>query len=263
MEMDAITVRYDVFEEPARVLGCMTGTQFGSSIINMPRTVARELAIFQQLSLGNIPSFMRRGIPVSVTASGHSGVFWTMPDYLCIGDDSDFLRMPMRPTTAQRAADLFRATLPTRKMVNDIWKALPIHLSFKAMDWRGKMDSVAYFGEHNAHVQRQLAGRDPGLGVAGHHKDVVVTKDRPPGNVAIYGAHGISGVPIQGPEIQKSAHDITYLDYSHGIRWCFEQMVVDGELMYVIDVLQDPDLCHLISDEGVFSSSDVRYPIEP
>lgn len=260
--MDDVGPRLDLFQEPERVDGCMTGTQFGSSIVNMPSGKPRELAIFQQLSLGNIPAFMRRGIPVSVTSGAHAGTFWTMPDYLCIGDDEDFLRMPMRPTTAQKAADLFRATLPTRKMVIEIWKALPLHLEPKTMDWKGNMSSVAYFGEHNAHVQRQLAGRPPELGVAGHHKDVVLTKGRPRGNVAIYGWQKLNGTPIQGPEIQKSAHTIEYLDYSHGERFCSDQMLVDGELMYIVDVLQDPELCHLISDEGVFGEDDVRYPTE-
>lgn len=258
--IDSIGPRFDLFAEPQRVAGCMTGSQFGSSILNMPNNAARELAIYQQLSLGNIPDFMRRGIPISVVAGGHSGVFWAMPDYLCIGDNEDFLRMPMRPTTAQKAADRFCATLPTRKMMREIWKALPIHLSPKTMDWKGPMASVAYFGEHHAHVQRQLAGRLPALGVAGHKKDVVLCKDRPAGNVAICGWQYLDGREIQ--DLNVTAHDIPYLDYSHGIRFCADQMLVDDVLMYVIDVLQDPELCVLVSDEGVYGTSDVRYPVE-
>lgn len=260
--IDTVGARFDLFEQPERIGSSMTGTQFGSSILNMPNSKARELAIYQQLSLGNVPAFMRRGLPVSVTAGKHAGVFWTMPDYLCIGEDVDFLRMPMRPTTAQRAADLFRATLPTRKMMREIWKAMPLHLTPKSMDWKGNMSSVAYFGEHNAHIQRQLAGRPPELGVAGHKKDVVITPGRPHGNVAICGWQQLDGKEIQGPDVQKSAHTIDYLDYSHGLRFCADQMLVDGELMYVIDVLQDPERCSLISDEGVFASTDVRYPTE-
>jgi hypothetical protein len=147
-------------------------------------------------------------------------------------------------------------------MVIEIWKALPLHLTPHTMDWKGNMSSVAYFGEHNDYVQKQLAGRPPELGVAGHHKDVVLTRERPPGNVAIYGWQRLDGTPIQGPEIQKSAHNIEYLDYSHGLRFCFDQMLINDELMYVIDVLQDPQYSALISDEGTFAIEDVRYPTE-
>lgn len=261
--MDTVTPRLDLFELPGRVMGSMNGSAFGASIMNMPSSLARELTIFQQLSLGNIPDFLRRGLPVNVTSGTHAGTFWVMPDYLAIGENDDFLRMPMRPTTAQRAADLFHATLPTRKMVIEIWKALPLHLTPATMDWKGNMSSVAYFRDHNAQIQRQLAGRPPELGVAGHHKDIVLTAKRPKGNVAIYGWQKLDGKPIQGPDVQKSAHDIAYLDYSHGERFCSEQMLVDGELQYVVDVLQDPELCDLLSDEGVFADEDVRYPTEP
>jgi len=254
--------RSDVFLEPARVSGCMNGQMFASSILNMPSGRARELIIYQQLYLGNIPGFLRTGIPISVTAGKHAGVFWVMPDYLSIGDDEDFLRMPMRPTTAQKAADGFKASLLTRKMVNDVWRALPLHLSPTTMDWHGAMASVSYFGEHNDKIQLQLAGRDPLLGVAGHKKDVVITKDRPKGNVAIYGWHQLDGKPIQGPQIQKSAHDIPYLDYSHGIRLAHQTMEVDGDTMYIVDVLQDEEYHELLSDEGVYGPDDVRYPTE-
>ncbi len=258
--IDTVLPRLDLFETPLRVMGSMTGSEFGHSIMNMPSGRARELAIYQQLCLGNIPDFLRRGLPVSVTGGGHCATFWTMPDYLAIGTDANFLRMPMRPTTAQKAADLFGAVLPTRKMMREIWKAMPLHLTPKTMDWKGPMSSVAYFGEHNSHIQAQLAGRPPELGVAGHKKDVLVCNGRPRGNVAIGGWQYLDGREIQG--LNARDHDIPYLDYSHGIRWCFEQMLVDGDLKYVIEVLQDPELFHLISDDGVYGFDDVRYPTE-
>ena len=43
-----------------------------------------------------------------------------MPDYLAVGSDDDFVRMPMTPQTAQQIADLFGCILPTRKMVDAI-----------------------------------------------------------------------------------------------------------------------------------------------
>lgn len=250
----------NLFAEPSRVSGCMNGSMFGASIMHMPNGRPRELVVYQQLYLGNIPSFLRTAVPVTVAANGHSGVFWTMPDYLAIGEDSDFLRMPMRPTTAQKAADRFNAVLPTRKMVRDVWRTSLLHLTPFPMDWRGAMASVSYFAEHNAHIQRQLAARATCYGVAGHKKDVVSCRGRPPKNVAICGWPNPDGTFIQ--ELNAHSHDIPYLDYSHGVRLAHQVMQVDGGNRYVADVLQDPELWPLLSDEGMYSAADLRYPTE-
>ena len=46
----------------------------------------------------------------------HSVKYQVMPDYLAIGSDEDFCRIPMGPITAQKLADLFGAVMPTRKL---------------------------------------------------------------------------------------------------------------------------------------------------
>ena len=46
------------------------------------------------------------------------GTIEVMPDYLAVGSDDDFVRMPMRPQTAQQIADAFGCVLPTRKIVD-------------------------------------------------------------------------------------------------------------------------------------------------
>lgn len=251
--------RFDVFQAPLKIAGSMNGTTFSASIQYMGPSKARELAVYQQYSIGNIPSFLRRGLPVYVNANGHAGVFWVMPDYLSVGEDEDFFRTPMCPGTAQKIADLFDASLPTRKMVNDIWNQFPVHLSPKPMDWQGPMRSVQYYIDHNAHIQRQLAGRQPELGVAGHKKDIVLARGRPKGNVAIYGWHQLNGQPIQGPQIQMSGHDLSYEDYSHGVRLVSAVMEVDGEPWYLHDVLTDDSRHFLLSDEGVYGGDDTQY----
>lgn len=260
-ELDMVSPRLDVFQEPLRVQGSMNGTQFGGSIVNMPSGKPRELAVFQQLSLGNIPDFLRRGLPISVTHGSHHGVFWTMPDYLSIGEDGDFLRMPMRPTTAQKAANAFGAVLPTRKMANDIRRAMPLHIGFIGMSHR-PMASVATFGEHNDVIQKAVAGRPPELGLDGPKKTVVIARKRPKENVAIYGGYWPTGKIVQGPEIQMSAHTIEYLDYSHGIRWISNMMFVDDTFMHIEEVLTHPELHVLLSDEGQYALEDCYYSTE-
>ena len=43
------------------------------------------------------------------------------PDYLAVGSDDDFFRMPMTPVLGQQLADLTGCSLPTRKMVAAIY----------------------------------------------------------------------------------------------------------------------------------------------
>ena len=45
-------------------------------------------------------------------------------------------------------------------------------------------------------------------------------------------------------------HGACYADYSHGIRLVSETAVVDGKTRSVYDVLQDPVLSKVLSDEG-------------
>ena len=58
----------------------------------------------------------------------HTLRYEVMPDYLAIGSDDDFVRMPMNPYTAQAFEDAFGFIMPTRKMSNDIWSAASLHL---------------------------------------------------------------------------------------------------------------------------------------
>ena len=50
-------------------------------------------------------------------------LFFVAPDYLAVGTDEDYLLTPMTPMIAQRIADRLGCTLPTRKMVDDIYAA--------------------------------------------------------------------------------------------------------------------------------------------
>ncbi|MBD3226047.1 MAG: hypothetical protein GF313_15070 [Caldithrix sp.] len=43
----------------------------------------------------------------------HQVVYRVLPDYLCIGSDSDYYRVPMGPQTAQIIADTLNGILPT------------------------------------------------------------------------------------------------------------------------------------------------------
>lgn len=243
---------------PPRAPHALTGSAFIKSVTRLSRE-EREAAIRRELFAGNIPSFLRKLRTVEVTdttADGvhHSVSYEVMPDYLAIGSDRDFVRMPMTPYTAQAFCDAFGFVLPTRKMVNDIWVAAKTHLDPRPLTV--ERESPLTFLQHHRIIEDQLKGVERGTFVAGIKKDVVVTNrlGEKPQRVAIYGWHYVNGQPIQPLYV---GHVDWYVDYSHGIRPVRRAMRVDGVERSFDKIITDPQLNGLISDEGVITVS--RY----
>jgi len=233
--------------------GAVTGSVFVSE--NMHLTGAtRENNILHEFLGGNIPDFLRNFTGVDVTDGTNTITYLVMPDYLSIGTDNDYVRMPMNPLTAQKIANQFDCTLPTRKMVNDIWKHSPNKVV--PLPWGPPYDSsmmsTERIGIHNQRIQKQLEGKDFKLLLSGHKKDVVLTNRLYPGNpnkrVCIYGWIQSNGQAIQG--LNPVSHEDTYADYSHGIRMIANDVIVNGSPMRMKDVFADPKLSALVSDEG-------------
>ena len=114
-----------------------------------------------------------------------------------------------------------------------------------------QMRSTAYYVEHNRKINRQRLALGCPLDalVSGHKKDVVLTNRlaRNREKVAIYGWHNLSGTPIQP---LTTIHGIGYADYSHGVRLVSRIALLDGKPVPVDEILQDPKLANLLSDEG-------------
>lgn len=240
---------------PPRSANAMSGSEAVAAMKGMT-TPQREAFIQQQVLAGNVPDSARqmKDVPVSFTDKNgqrHDGTLHVMPDYVSIGSDADNVRVPMNPLTAQRIADATGTTLPTRKMVNDVYAAADVRLTPQPMPPTAQMTSTDYFARHDAMVDQQLASRGaaPGALVAGDKKDVVIgnLQSAHPDRVAIYGWHQPNGKAIQP---LSTVHENTYADYSHGTRLVGQTMTVDGVERPVADVLADPALSGLVSDEG-------------
>ena len=240
---------------PSVVREALTGSQFAERVARMsPRE--REKAILQELLSGNLPSFLTRLIPVSLSYRGPDGksitaTVFVMPEYLAIGSDRDFLRIPMNLYTAVTVASRMGFILPTRKIVNAIHDQSAFHLSPEPMTAGPQMRSTDYYQTHNSKIEAQSRslGVTPGALVSGDKKDVVVTRllAKNPGKIAIYGWHRLNGAPIQP---LSTVHGACYADYSHGIRLVSETVLVDGKARSVYDLLRDPVLSKILSDEG-------------
>lgn len=234
---------------PARPSSALSGSDFAKKI-DRYSVGQRELAILEELKKGNVPDFLRDFVPVSINGKrGIKATVWVAPDYLAIGDNADFVRFPMNPITAQRVADQFKCVLPTKKLVDIIYRAADIKLSPSTLRPGKSMVQTSQWLKHHQLIEKKMNKFYQGRLVAGHKKDVVISNrlQQYRARVAIYGWHRRSGKAIQP---LSTIHGNHYADYSHGIRLIASMMQVNGKWMPVSEVLSDPGLVHLLSDEG-------------
>ena len=212
----------------------------------------RDSLAVQEILAGNIPSFLRKFVPVTseiIDSLGiaHHALFFVSPDYLSVGTDNDWVRVPLTPMAAQKIADNFNCFLPTRKIVDLIYKQATVKL--EPVPMYAFRDSSVTMWQHHLIIEGQRKGRK-GL-VAGIKKDVVISakiRDAKPNHEAIYGWHRLDGKPIQP---LYTGHINWWVDYSHGIRLIYRKIKVDGKEMDYIDVLKDPILQKALCDEEV------------
>jgi len=254
---------------PSRPAAALTGSQFVATISSGSLSLAsRENMIYNEIVSGNVPDFYRNLVPVTSTAviSGtpESVTYYVIPDYLAIGCDTNYFLCPMSPMLATDIADLTGCTLPTRKMVNDIWSAATVKLSPSTIPAGPGMTTVPVFNDHNTTVKGQrnaVVGTFPlGNLVSGDKKDVVISNliYSAPNRVVIYGWHYTSGTAIQP---LSNVHSDTYMDYSHGIRLVQNAVIYHGASTTVKDILQSSTLNSLLSDEGVMANPQYQYNV--
>ncbi len=252
---DTVVVPVRRLNIPIRDQAAEPGSEFMIRISGLSRE-DREEEIYRAAALGNIPGFLREtvrleGVFDDLNGIAHTLEYEVMPDYLAIGSDDDFCRIPMTPGTAQRLADLYGASLLTAKLSDNIWANAEVKLApFNYVPVGNANELVSKFEDHNAQIEKQLddAGGRHGQLVAGIKKDVIISSriaersDR----VVIYGWHKTDGKPIQPV---YSGHIWWYVDYSHGIRFMNSQVLLDGRPVFVSDLLKDPVLFRVITNE--------------
>jgi hypothetical protein len=234
-----------------------TGTQFYNNVVGLNVTGREALALAEILE-GNIPAFLKKFIPITSTII-HNGIthharLYVSPDYLSIGNNDNWARIPLSPAAATAVADSFQCFLPTRKIVDLIYQQAGVKL--EPVPMFAYRDSSITMWQHHLIIegQRQQA---KGL-IAGIKKDVVLSAKVMAAStpkVAIYGWHQLNGKAIQP---LYTGHSANYVDYSHGVRLIYRKLWVDGKEMDYTDVLSHPYLKQLICDEENCDFN--RYP---
>jgi len=253
---------------PPRQHQAPTGSEFAKAVSGVDPH-QREQAILRQIVDGNIPAFLRNLVPVELkyrppNAKAIRATIFVMPDYLAIGSNKDFLRIPMNLETATAAVRRLGFVLPTKKMVDAIYQQSAYHFVPEPLPAGPEMRSTAYYRTHNAMIEKQAQARGipDGPLVSGDKKDVVMTNllASRPGRIAIYGWHRPTGAPIQP---LSTVHGACYADYSHGIRLVSSTALIDGEPRPISEVLQDPSLAKIVSDEGPIRKLAATTPRDP
>jgi len=241
---------------PERSPGAESGSAFMERISSLP-LAEREEEIFRAVASGNIPGFLRNTVTLKGEFSDSAGTihcveYEVMPDYISVGSDENFCRIPMNPHTAQQLANLFGASLLTAKLSDHVYSEAAVRLTpYNYIPVGNANELVSKFAEHNAQIEQQFsaAGGKHGQLVAGIKKDVIISArlDNQKNKVVIYGWHKPDGKPVQPV---YSGHVDWYVDYSHGIRFMNNQVIIDGKATLLTVVLRDPVLYNIFSDES-------------
>lgn len=223
-----------------------------------------EDRIVEAVTEGQVPDVMRhfRKIvfttpvvdSVEILRRRHKVEMWVLPDYIAIGTNDDYVRMPMGPYAAQRIADSLDCTLPTPFLVDRIAEASEGHVNifpFRPLGNRNSQPIVFQDSNNAINAQFKAYGYEFGQLISGLKKDIVLTYkimtlteyER---NVAIYGWHHPDG-RAQQPLFVR--HGNFYVDYSHGVRLIYNKVKIDGVEYNIREILQSPELYRLLSDE--------------
>ena len=244
-----------------------TATLAGSDFMRRADTTSfwvLEDLIVETVTAGQVPDALRHFRKITFTTpvvdsveilrKKHKVEMWVLPDYVAIGTNDDYVRMPMGPYAAQRIADALDCTLPTPFLVDRIAEASEGHVDifpFRPLGNRNSQPIVFQDSNNAINAQFKAYGYEFGQFISGLKKDIVLTYkimtlteyER---NVAIYGWHHPDG-RAQQPLFVR--HGNFYVDYSHGVRLIYNKVKIDGVEYNIREILQSPELYRLLSDE--------------
>jgi len=289
---------------PKRADKALGGSQFMEKVLGIdlekfktnPRQlgtlskVERENAILQQIELGNIPDFLRH--PTAVILKGPDGgevKTYVMPDYIAIGSNEDFVRVPLSPIIAQALARKYDLSLPTKTIVEETYAQAgktvvgPFYTRPEEFEANSAyLDSPGFYLRSDRDIKEQLQGVPLGTLVSGGKKELVVSPHVsvmapgvPPSEaIDFYGLYGDDGIPIQRTPGHGKESGYRHTEYALGVRFVSPVVVVttrsgERKVMHMDAALQDREVAKIISrvertdDQKNIRSTALDGPFDP
>ena len=168
----AVVLTRPLTQARTRPTEAITGSEFARRTDGVSGA-QRQQAALAELNSGSIPDFLRTLKPVhldgaTADSAAHEVVIWVTPDYLAIGSDQDFLRIPLTYLSATAIAETLACVLPTRKMVDAIAAQSDFRLKPQPLPPSVRMRSSEYYLRHQQMTEVVLwAARMRGTAVAG------------------------------------------------------------------------------------------------
>ncbi|MCC6643298.1 hypothetical protein IT411_00975 [Candidatus Peregrinibacteria bacterium] len=272
---------------PERPGNAPTGSEFLAAMNQLGNMNSKENQykmeqyVMAEIARGNIPSFCRpeNMKPVTMEKNGVKVQFLAAQDYLAVGSDTDFVRIPMTPILAQTLSEKYGWGMPTRNMTREIYRSADLQITGPTLALvhseadQMEMQKNGFIKKHNDNINTILG--EEGLNalrqnkalVAGHKKDVIISRhaiDHP-------GSLDFDGLYLDGknPTQHNAAHESTYRDYSHGFRPIYGNVTIadkDGGTitMPYYEALKDPQIAAVLNGaEGAIDAKrayqDNRY----
>jgi hypothetical protein len=244
---------------PPRSNSAETGSQFCERVAKLEHR-EREKEVVQSILSGNVPMKCRDMAGIKVSLSGKDdrtchATYYVMRDYMAIGSDLDYVRMPLTPKSAMQICDRTNCLLITEKISDDVYSAAECRVEPHPLT--ADRDKVSAFVIHNKAIEDAIHDHAESPLVAGIKKDLVITNrlKEKTHRVAIYGWHYSDGRIIQPLYV---GHVDWYTDYSHGLRLMSNRMLIDGTAWDVREVLAHDKYNELLSREGTIDVGEVR-----
>lgn len=228
---------------------------------------AREKEIKKLAVEGSFPEGLKKlkSVDVPLGKDGNIKIF-VAPDYFALGTNQDNLLMPMTNETAQDLADVWGMSLPSSKIVDQIYHSADLQLKASPFPPDHQMVSTDRYIESDTKIKTQYP-KSHSYGdrlIVGHKKDLIIAPEK--GRVRIYGwaSSGMSRAKGRMPYIQpeSNAHDSKYVDYAHGARfmnrWIEVQENGQCKVISFQEALTDKRYCPSLSYTCPLSAEQTR-----
>lgn len=227
---------------------------------------AREDYILSKIKVGD---YYANWAPITASFNGHTATFWVMADALKV----DGIRVIATPVLAQQIADLMGASLLTPRLADMIFAQSQFRLKPMTRTISSETPVMIIHSQDLDDAIKKVGGKKGDLvSNVGKHWVIDNRLLNRPGRAMNYGWHffgpniygsgpiseymAVSVIPdgkggiahvVQAP---GTRHDLGHTDYSQNVVLVNKKAILDGQVVPLSKILQDPELAPLASHQG-------------